>query len=218
MKFLLIFWGCMACGLSMQAQLAENQRDFRSGYLDSLRTIESLQYGEDPGENPPTRITQLPEEPAPRESASDGVTLVLLILILAVIVFAGIMVLRQFSGKNNRIENIPIPIIEQEEAFRSTGFQSLIGQAESDQDWRNAFRYRYLALLQQLEKKGILDWHPHKTDETYVREIQDSMLRSQFLPVAQAYAWIWYGQRAISEARYHQLLPLFHPFSTSRQR
>lgn len=215
MRVLLILIGCLMPCLSLQAQIAQGQRDFRAGYLDSLRNLEDFQYGEEPIPESGTVVSPLPEEPAPREPVGDGPTLILLLIIFAVIAFIAVVVLRQFSGKNKQIQHLTSPTIQEEEAFRTTGFQNLIEQAEGEKNWRTAFRFRYLALLRQLEEKGVLDWHPHKTDETYLDEIQDPAVRNQFFPISTAYSWIWYGQVEVSEAQYQQLLSFFHPFSNS---
>jgi hypothetical protein len=72
-----------------------------------------------------------------------------------------------------------------------------INSALDSGDYRSAYRWTYLNLLRHLDQAGLLRLHGEKTNRDYQREISKTSLRSEFLVLAEAFDFTWYGDYPI---------------------
>lgn len=214
MRKILLMISFLLAGLASQAQIAEQPRAFSAGLVDSLRQVEAYQYGEAPEESSslPSQVQQEPSEE--KQTTGQFVKWLIYLLLGGMLLVVAIVVIRQFSGTSgkqlDRSSGLPI---ETEEALTQSDFQSLSAGAEASGNWRLAFRYRYLWALQQLQANNQIIWHPYKTDSDYLGEISNADQKAAFEPLMQAYSFIWYGQKEISQQQYQRLLPSFTAFA-----
>ena len=82
---------------------------------------------------------------------------------------------------------------DEQEIIENRDIQALIDKALAEANYRLAVRYYYLLVLQQLSRKRIIDWQAQKTNNEYVYEIKEGVLRAQFGKVTRIYDFIWYG-------------------------
>ncbi|MGB3543099.1 DUF4129 domain-containing protein [Rubrivirga sp.] len=78
-------------------------------------------------------------------------------------------------------------------------------------DYRQAVRVRYLAVLQDLDAAGALEWRRDKTNRQYVLEVghRSPDLADSFRKTTRVFDAVWYGERPVSASRYDRLVPLF---------
>lgn len=196
------------------AQVAEEPRGFSRGLLDSLRSMEEYQYGKAPERSSSPVKNQDDYFPGGKQKTGSVMEWLLFLFVSGVLLVIAIVLIRQFSGTAGKHldRTRPIPV-ETEEDLARADFHSLAMQAESSNDYRLAFRYQYLWVLQQLQLKNQIVWHPYKTDSDYLQEIPNSRLKASLEPLVKAYTFIWYGQKEISQAQYERLLTSIPSFS-----
>lgn len=82
---------------------------------------------------------------------------------------------------------------EEEKIIKTRDIMKLIEKAVTAGNYRLAIRYHFLYLLQQLSKRELVAYDPSKTDEEYVKEIQDPELQTRFRKLSRIYDFVWYG-------------------------
>lgn len=80
---------------------------------------------------------------------------------------------------------------------RSVSLDTRINNALDGEDYRMAYRYTYIQLLKQLHQQGMLRLHGDKTNRDYTREMQASPVQADFLILAEAFDFTWYGDYPI---------------------
>lgn len=76
-------------------------------------------------------------------------------------------------------------------------WQAAVQQALQQEDYRMAIRFGYLWLLQILDEKQWIDYHPNKTNRDYAATIQQPAARELFLKLSRQYERAWYGPQLI---------------------
>ena len=140
---------------------------------------------------------------------------IIYLIILASLVFAAIMLSR--GGLRHVFHGAPRSLGEvavSEEDITQMDLAGMIAEAERDGDLRRAIRLHYLWGLRQLVDQGLLNWHPHFTDEDYLSQLKDPVLRSRFSHVVLVFQWVWYGNADVAPARYDDLKRPFIEFGT----
>jgi len=92
-----------------------------------------------------------------------------------------------------------ILINEEEELIKNKDINKLINQAIQHKNYRLAVRYYYLNILKQLEHKEFIIWEQQKTNEDYIREIQQQNIKKSFVNLTRLYDFVWYGNFQINE-------------------
>ncbi|MDG1572569.1 DUF4129 domain-containing protein [Robiginitalea sp. M366] len=108
----------------------------------------------------------------------------------------------------------PQKAIWTEEALETTDLDALLETALAAGDYRMAVRYRYLRLLQQLQRAGRIAYHPEKTNWDYLSEISDAGLRHSFAQASRIYEYTWYGEQALNPEGYGSVAHLFETPNT----
>jgi len=78
----------------------------------------------------------------------------------------------------------------------------LIQKAIEQKNYRLAIRYYYLLALQKLSKHEFIEWQQEKTNEDYIKEIKQSLLKSKFSSSTYLYDFVWYGNFDINELEF----------------
>lgn len=194
--------------------MSDEPRNISRTLVDSLRNVEAFQYGKAPEEfssQPQKGENNSTED---KEKTGPAVKWILYSFLGVILLLVAAVVIRQFSGSTGKTMDRPGRLhVETEEDLVQSDFVTLAAQAESRENWRLAFRYRYLWVLQQLQEKNQIVWHPYKTDSDYLREVNNSRLKTAFAPLVQAYSFIWYGQKEITKPQYDRLQSYIQSFS-----
>ena len=119
---------------------------------------------------------------------------------------------RIFHGAPRPIGSVAVS----EEDIREMDLSELLRRAEEEGDLRRAIRLHYLLVLRGLVEQGVLEWHPHSTDQEYMAQIKDTDLRARFSRVALVFQWVWYGQADVDPADYDELRRPFIQFEIGK--
>ncbi|MBW3517990.1 DUF4129 domain-containing protein [Flavobacterium sp. NKUCC04_CG] len=99
-----------------------------------------------------------------------------------------------------------------EKNLEHTDFKALIASAIANNNPRLAIRYYYLALLQLLSKKEIIQWDLEKTNSDYLAEIKNEQTRESFRYLSYLYNNIWYGEFEVDPAAFQKAQQAFTDF------
>ncbi|MDQ3100383.1 MAG: DUF4129 domain-containing protein [Bacteroidota bacterium] len=139
------------------------------------------------------------------------------ILIAVILVFAAVMLSR--GGYQRIFYSAPRSLGEvavSEDDIREMDLGEMIAEAERTGDLRRAIRLHYLLVLRHLVDQQLIAWHPHFTDQDYMAQIKQPMLRSRFAHVALIFQWVWYGNAEVAPAKYEDLRRPFIEFETAK--
>jgi hypothetical protein len=86
-----------------------------------------------------------------------------------------------------------IPYNVEEENIHKIDYQSEIGKAIENHDYRLATRLYYLQALKLLSDKELIHWEIGKTNSDYFYEIKPATLRNSFSSLGHMFEYAWYG-------------------------
>ena len=135
--------------------------------------------------------------------------LVVYFIVKAIINKEGNWVFGKSSDKNI------IPVTDIENNIYETDFKTLIGSAESENNYRLAIRYYHLWLLKTLSKAEIIDYDVEKTNSDYYFEIKQEDTKKEFSYTSYLYNYIWYGEFDIDESQFNKAKNAFTQFLNS---
>ncbi|HET7117247.1 MAG TPA: hypothetical protein VFI29_12190 [Hanamia sp.] len=92
-------------------------------------------------------------------------------------------------------------------------YDSLISEAENNNNFNLAIRYLYLKTLRNLSEKGIINFVPDKTNNDYLREMKPNNYFREFRLLTRNYEYLWYGKFLINEKDYQRLKEEFIVFN-----
>jgi len=99
-----------------------------------------------------------------------------------------------------------------EEDIHAINFSTIIQESIKSKDFRKAIRYFYLLSLKELADIKLINWQQGKTNESYIKEIKSSLLKSQFSKNTYLYEWIWYGNFLVDETLFNEASHSFQSF------
>ena len=133
-------------------------------------------------------------------------------IILLVAVYFIVRLIMKHSGAwvfQKKDEEIYIDINNTEQLIEEADFAKLIVDYERLGDTRQSIRLHYLWLLKDLKQRGLIDWHPDKTNADYMYEIKEGDLRQEFSYLSYLFNYIWYGEFSINNDEYQSAKAAF---------
>ena len=125
----------------------------------------------------------------------------------------GILVFIIYSLKGNRLDSKISKErkidLDQIENIKEVDLASMLTEAIVDGDMRLAIRIHYLLVIQAFTNKEVLDWKPHKTNRTYVAEMNGHPLQASFKEVSDIFDFVWYGVTDVSDQNYETIQSQF---------
>lgn len=97
-----------------------------------------------------------------------------------------------------------VSLSEEEHIIKNEDIQQLIRKALAVQDYRLAIRYYYLFILQKMSDKEVIEWEQQKTNDDYLKEIQQVEIKRPFRTITRLYDYIWYGGFVIDASKYQR--------------
>jgi hypothetical protein len=113
-------------------------------------------------------------------------------------------------GKNKKVMKDTGPPQIEEEDIASTNWEALLQQAVANGDLRLAVRYRYMWLLQLLQKRELIQYRSDKTNYEYYSELSDTSYKQPFKQLSRQYEYVWYGNFALPTTTYSEYSDLFN--------
>lgn len=153
-------------------------------------------------------------EPAVRGLGERGVVWLLIGLAVGLLGWGVSRLLRAEGGgglfaRRDRALGSAGPLLDVDD-LATVDVAALLARALAEGRLREAVRYRFLVLLQALDRAGVVAWRRDKTNRDYATEARrHGDVGTAFAEAARAFDYVWYGERPVDADRYARLDPLF---------
>lgn len=97
----------------------------------------------------------------------------------------------------------------EEAALRAANLKEALEQALSRGDYRQAFRIRYLEVLQKMVLNNIIDYRKERTNMEYLRQIKDPSVHQLFKALTLYFEEVWYGEMTADQAAFNRMSEVF---------
>lgn len=94
---------------------------------------------------------------------------------------------------------------EEEQIIKNEDINALINEAVSQKNYRLAIRYYYLLSLKKLSESDTIEWQPQKTNEDYIKELNQSNHKLDFENITKIYDYVWYGEFNVDAFKFESL-------------
>lgn len=94
-------------------------------------------------------------------------------------------------------------------AIESNDFARAAQEAQAAGRYRDAVRYHYLHVLQELIRGDYVRWMADKTNRDYVRETSGTPVHDPFREVTDIFDRVWYGDEAVNADAYARIADRF---------
>ena len=101
----------------------------------------------------------------------------------------------QKQKKNLQKNSLATP---EEKDILHTDWEQEIQQAVAEGNTRLVIRYRYMQLLQLLQKEQMIRFRSDKTNQDYYNEIHNTGIKTTFRKLSQQYEYAWYGDYPVT--------------------
>lgn len=141
-------------------------------------------------------------------SEGSGITkrfLVILLIAGAIVVLAYFFMRSRFQflfAKGDKKMRSSIRILNED--VRISSLKEHISNALHAGDYRTAYRWTYINLLRHLHQSGLLRLHGDKTNRDYIQEMKSTPVHADFLVLAEAFDFTWYGDYPIDRLTFDQ--------------
>lgn len=119
-------------------------------------------------------------------------------LVMFLLYKAGIM--RYLFPRSSESETIAYHI--EEENIHEINFDTAIHDALSSGDHRLAIRLLYLKTLKLLTDRRLIQWKPNRTNRSYVLELANTDLATDFEKMTHYFESVWYGAFPVREPEF----------------
>ncbi|MFN8531638.1 MAG: DUF4129 domain-containing protein [Anaerolineae bacterium] len=186
----------------------------------SLQTLHDVlndsRFQYDEAQSLPTPVTPLTITVPDAQSSTAGTLQGFAwIALAAVAVIAIVLIARTLS-----VQPVALPSEEGEDEPRTS--DEAHGRAESFEnqlDYRQAVRYRFLALLLLLDERGILQYDPTQTNREHLRQLATQPQLQQLLrSIVNTFDSVWYGYMSLSAVEYQQFTAQVAHLQSTAQR
>ena len=102
-----------------------------------------------------------------------------------------------------------------EENLSEINLNDLIVKAENEQNYPLAIRYLHYQNLQNLDKKGLIEWNPKKTNQQFINQIKQENIQTSFANNTKVFNQIWFGEFKIDATQYQTFKAMFNQLNQS---
>jgi hypothetical protein len=88
----------------------------------------------------------------------------------------------------------------------------LAQEAIGKRDYRQAVRYMFIELLDGMADRGLIAQTPDKTNQQYLREVEQTGMRQALAGVMLQYEYVWYGEFTPDEQQFSVIQKTFKQF------
>lgn len=146
---------------------------------------------------------------APLQNAQSGrvATWGLLLLLAGILVVALLRLLQMDVGGafRRRAARVSGKGDDELKAMPTSDAQAALRRAEAKNNYRLAVRLHYLLLLREMDRSGLIDARPEKTNRQYVEEARGTPLYDDFRELTTLFDYVWYGEIDLDADRYDTL-------------
>lgn len=133
------------------------------------------------------------------------------IIVGGVLIFIIWLFIKLNPGQNvlAKAESNQIFFSNEEELIKTKDLVQLKEDALQKKNYRLAVRYWYLQILQQLDKRNLIEYQFEKTNTDYAEELQHKDFVISFKQTTNYYNFAWYGGFEINEMQFQKVNRLF---------
>ncbi len=121
-------------------------------------------------------------------------------------------------NKQNQANIFPINDLDinqiEEQQLKTIDFLKLYEQAIKENKYNNAFRYRYLHVLQLLYNTNKIQFKQHLTNYDYLQQLLDTNIYDNFKRITHKFDDIWYGNKVLNQLDFESELENFNIIET----
>lgn len=134
-----------------------------------------------------------------------------LILVVGIFIVVLVFLWPYFKTLNSKGNSSFIIEDEQPEeaVLRAANLKQALDEALSRGDYRQAFRIRYLEVLQKLVLNNIIDYRKERTNMEYLRQIKDPSVHQLFKTLTLYFEEVWYGEMTADQAAFNRMSEVF---------
>ena len=142
------------------------------------------------------------------ESFVEAFLFIFKMLLYVALLVAALLIVSALIGKKGvwflvkKSDAKILKYVDIQDTSDTSDIESIIAQAEKEGNFRDAVRYHYIAIIQKMAQKDIIEVHKDKTNSDYTYEIKSAVLRKAFSYVSYIYDYTWYGETVLSETDY----------------
>jgi Domain of unknown function (DUF4129) len=195
-------------------------RQVPDSVIKDLQQSKEFEYANDPAYWPKREKSFVTAKEAEKEDWLDWLVMqnwfryMVLTLMAAVLLFALIKIaisnrLVMFTSTRKSGN------AEEDELLQKDNLAALIQEAEAQDHFRQAVRYRYMKALQEMDEKQIIALNAQSTNWDYVNKLASHPLKKQFLLLTRAYEYVWYGEFQVNKEQYGYLRTEFLQFENA---
>lgn len=198
-----------------------NSRDFQyMNYLDSLLktqknlVVDTVRIDKKTGKV----IRQEQEEKSLSflskifKSSGTGLFLRILAIFFILFILSKVFIQSGFFSFGRKRKNLNSTVAEEEPFKEREEYERLIGEAEKNNELNMATRYRYLKIMKTLSDSELIRFSVDKTNEDFIRELQDHFLQKEFKAITRIYEYVWYGEVFLKNDMYDKIKFSFEKF------
>ncbi len=210
----------------------KNMKEFAYGrYLDSLLKLKQYKANQEIAKNRSRSKGGSVESYDDSSSSSNWLdnifssSITKSILYVAAALFVLFILYKLFladGGFKKRTKTAPVsqPETEEEVLTSESDFDSMIGLALKQGNYRLAVRYQYLKVLHALAEKNLIELSVDKTNYQYVRELASKnsplvnyQFQNEFANLTLNYEYAWYGEFGVDGVIYRRIEDNFNNFN-----
>ena len=133
-------------------------------------------------------------------------------LALLTLVLAMFYIIKMSKSKKEQIftKTVHDFDVEQLELIDYKVFEKEIKKYVEEEEFRLAFRWRFLQLLKQMEAKNLIQYGRDKTNSIYLKELKGKQgLCKEFGIICKQFDPIWYGEKPMNRLEYESMNEVF---------
>lgn len=135
---------------------------------------------------------------------------VLWILVIgALLVALTFLIVNIYKGTAEKVRNNKVYKSLSVEDIEEVDLEQFLNESLTAGSFKEAIRIRYLMLIRTLNRLNLVTWKKDKTNGAYVTEMYGKTGFDLFCKLTISFERAWYGEKAIAEAEYLAILPVF---------
>lgn len=135
--------------------------------------------------------------------------------ILFILLFAFVLVLLYFWLKRQNFSSKIHQIVDENwnpEVITVSELEIRLDAALKQEVYREAIRIYYTVILQELIRLQLIRWRLEKTNQQYIYEVKNQVLRAELRKCTRFFDIVWYGEYNINRAKFEEIQPHFIRF------
>ncbi len=138
-------------------------------------------------------------------------------LAIGILIFLLIKIIPNKWNRNIDIDNklkFEIDNLDHE-SIKQAELTTPLNLALNSGNYKEAYRIKYLQVLQMLIKNNLIYYSKEKTNYDYLLQLNSNPVYHPFKKLTLNFDGIWYGDNPIDEKLYHSLMPFFNEFDNA---